>query len=151
MQPDPSPERHDRPDLPGPPDLPDLTGGPWRFHLIGIGGAGMNGIASMLVAMGHFVSGSDVKGSAVLERLNAPWDQDLHRSRGGQYWRGRFRGLFDGHKSGQRRGRRGPPAPSTGTVPGRLAGRDMPPMPHSGGQRDAREDDYHGHVGRGAY
>ena len=71
MQPDPSPERHDRPDQQDPPDLPDVTGGPWRFHLIGIGGAGMNGIASMLVAMGHFVSGSDVKGSAVLERLNA--------------------------------------------------------------------------------
>jgi UDP-N-acetylmuramate--alanine ligase len=53
------------------PPQPDLTGGPRHFHLIGVGGAGMNGMATMLVAMGHRVSGSDVKGSAVLERLGA--------------------------------------------------------------------------------
>ncbi len=53
------------------PEQPDLAGGPWHFHLIGVGGAGMNGMATMLVAMGHHVSGSDVKGSAVLERLSA--------------------------------------------------------------------------------
>jgi UDP-N-acetylmuramate--alanine ligase len=52
-------------------ELPDLAGGPWRFHIVGIGGAAMNGIATMLLAMGHKVSGSDSKASAVLDRLDA--------------------------------------------------------------------------------
>lgn len=40
-----------------------------RTHLIGIGGAGMSVIAELLLAQGHAVSGSDARGSAVLERL----------------------------------------------------------------------------------
>jgi UDP-N-acetylmuramate--alanine ligase len=52
-------------------ELPDLAGGPRRAHIIGLGGAGMNGIATILVAMGHRVSGSDLKSSVVLERLSA--------------------------------------------------------------------------------
>jgi UDP-N-acetylmuramate--alanine ligase len=52
------------------PELLDLADGPWRFHIVGIGGAAMNGIATMLVAMGHRVSGSDLKGSPVLDRLS---------------------------------------------------------------------------------
>ncbi len=40
-------------------------------HVVGIGGAGMSGIASVLARMGHRVSGSDLKDSAVLERLRA--------------------------------------------------------------------------------
>ena len=81
MSRDSSDERLDRPDLPGPPPglphlpgpphLPDLAGGPWQFHLVGVGGAGMNGIATILMGMGHRVSGSDVRGSGVLERLAA--------------------------------------------------------------------------------
>ena len=63
------------------PEQPDLAGGPWHLHLIGVGGAGMNGMASMLVAMGHHVSGSDVKGSAVLKRLSA-LGRLTHRLRG---------------------------------------------------------------------
>ncbi len=50
---------------------PDLAGGPWQFHIVGLGGAAMNGIATMLLAMGHRVSGSDLKNSVVLERLGA--------------------------------------------------------------------------------
>jgi UDP-N-acetylmuramate--alanine ligase len=34
-----------------------------------VGGAAMNGIAALLAAMGHIVSGSDLQGSPVLERL----------------------------------------------------------------------------------
>lgn len=49
----------------------DLEARPWQFHIVGIGGAGMNGIATMLLAMGHRVTGSDLKASAVLERLAA--------------------------------------------------------------------------------
>jgi len=42
-----------------------------RVHFVGIGGAGMSGIATVLLGMGYRVSGSDIKRSAVLERLKA--------------------------------------------------------------------------------
>jgi UDP-N-acetylmuramate--alanine ligase len=38
-------------------------------HVVGIGGAGMSAIATVLHAMGHTVTGSDLKASAVTERL----------------------------------------------------------------------------------
>ena len=44
---------------------------PRRLHIVGVGGAGMSAIATVLVAMGHQVSGSDLKASAALERLQA--------------------------------------------------------------------------------
>ncbi len=47
----------------------DLGTGPWRLHLVGLGGSGMNAIATVLLAMGHQVSGSDERRSPVLERL----------------------------------------------------------------------------------
>lgn len=40
-----------------------------RIHLVGIGGTGMSGIAEVLLTLGFSVSGSDVKRSAVTERL----------------------------------------------------------------------------------
>ena len=42
-----------------------------RIHLIGAGGAGMGAIASVLAAMGHEVSGSDLKEGLIVERLRA--------------------------------------------------------------------------------
>lgn len=42
-----------------------------RVHIVGVGGAGMSAIATVLAAMGHRVSGSDLKESAGLERLRA--------------------------------------------------------------------------------
>jgi len=42
---------------------------PRRVHVIGIGGAGMSAIASVLARMGHRVSGSDLRESRGLERL----------------------------------------------------------------------------------
>jgi UDP-N-acetylmuramate--alanine ligase len=48
----------------------DLTR-PLRVHVVGAGGAGMSAIAGVLAAMGHRVSGSDLKASAGLERLRA--------------------------------------------------------------------------------
>ena len=50
--------------------VPDLAG-VRRAHLIGIGGAGMSGIARLLLARGVEVSGSDLKASAVLDDLRA--------------------------------------------------------------------------------
>ena len=44
---------------------------PQRVHVVGIGGAGMSAIAAVLVAMGHRVSGSDLKGSPGLDRLRS--------------------------------------------------------------------------------
>src|ERR1700710_350991 len=40
-----------------------------RVHLIGVGGAGMSGIARLLLARGGVVSGSDARDSRVLEGL----------------------------------------------------------------------------------
>src|SRR5437588_1959597 len=42
---------------------------PARIHVVGVGGAGMSAIAGVLAAMGHRVSGSDLKETASLERL----------------------------------------------------------------------------------
>ena len=51
-------------------DGPVLTAEPHRsIHIVGVGGPGMSAIASVLVGMGHSVSGSDVVESAVLDRL----------------------------------------------------------------------------------
>jgi UDP-N-acetylmuramate--alanine ligase len=48
--------------------VPDLAA-VRRVHMIGIGGAGMSGIARLLLARGIAVSGSDLKGSTGLEDL----------------------------------------------------------------------------------
>jgi len=40
-----------------------------RIHLVGIGGIGMSGIAEVLLTLGYSVSGSDVKLSAITQRL----------------------------------------------------------------------------------
>lgn len=44
---------------------------PRRVHVVGVGGAGMSAIAAVLAAMGHRVTGSDLKWSVALERLRA--------------------------------------------------------------------------------
>lgn len=40
-----------------------------RIHFIGIGGAGMSGIAEVLLNQGYEISGSDIKASSVTQRL----------------------------------------------------------------------------------
>mgnify|MGYP001343009892 CR=1 FL=1 len=40
-----------------------------RVHFIGIGGIGMSGLAFVLAARGHHVSGSDASDSTTLQRL----------------------------------------------------------------------------------
>ena len=40
-----------------------------RIHFVGIGGIGMSGIAEVLLNLGYQISGSDLKNSAVTERL----------------------------------------------------------------------------------
>jgi UDP-N-acetylmuramate--alanine ligase len=46
----------------------DLTQ-PRAIHVVGVGGAGMSAIATVLARMGHRVSGSDLRESRALERL----------------------------------------------------------------------------------
>ncbi len=48
----------------------DLTT-PRRVHVVGVGGSGMGPIATILVAMGHTVSGSDLAASPRLDRLRS--------------------------------------------------------------------------------
>ncbi|MBX9703442.1 MAG: UDP-N-acetylmuramate--L-alanine ligase, partial [Silvanigrellaceae bacterium] len=40
-----------------------------RIHFIGIGGAGMSGIAEILVNLGYKITGSDVKYSQTIDKL----------------------------------------------------------------------------------
>ncbi|MFA5857932.1 MAG: UDP-N-acetylmuramate--L-alanine ligase [Elusimicrobiota bacterium] len=40
-----------------------------RIHFVGIGGAGMSGIAEVLLNLGYIVTGSDIKDSTVVQRL----------------------------------------------------------------------------------
>lgn len=42
-----------------------------RIHFVGIGGAGMSGIAEVLVNEGYRISGSDIAPNAVTNRLTA--------------------------------------------------------------------------------
>ncbi|MEX1047803.1 MAG: UDP-N-acetylmuramate--L-alanine ligase [Actinomycetota bacterium] len=49
-------------------EVPDLSGF-HRLHMIGIGGAGMSGIAQLLLSMGIEVQGSDLKDSRAMEDL----------------------------------------------------------------------------------
>jgi len=51
-------------------ELLDLTR-PRRLHIVGVGGVGMSAIALLLARMGHEVSGSDIRDSVVLARLEA--------------------------------------------------------------------------------
>jgi UDP-N-acetylmuramate--alanine ligase len=52
--------------------MPDLDlSSPRKVHIVGAGGAGMSAIATVLSAMGHTVSGSDLKDSVGVARLRA--------------------------------------------------------------------------------
>ena len=46
-----------------------ITGSPRRVHLIGVAGSGMSGIAALVLALGHRVSGSDKAETVEVERL----------------------------------------------------------------------------------
>lgn len=57
------------PAVPTPPVRPDAMGRIRRTHFVGIGGAGMSGIAEVLLNLGYEVSGSDLRETAVTRRL----------------------------------------------------------------------------------
>ena len=53
------------------PDMQDPMGRIRRIHFVGIGGAGMSGIAEVLLNLGYRVSGSDLRESSATRRLQA--------------------------------------------------------------------------------
>jgi len=48
-----------------------LVGGDLKIHLIGVAGSGMSGIAGLLLALGHHVSGSDKAATVETARLQS--------------------------------------------------------------------------------
>lgn len=52
------------------PQSPNLMGRIRHIHLVGIGGAGMGGIAEVLLNLGYQVSGSDLRENAVTQHLS---------------------------------------------------------------------------------
>ncbi|MEE9421556.1 MAG: UDP-N-acetylmuramate--L-alanine ligase [Gammaproteobacteria bacterium] len=52
-------------------DQPDAMGRIRRAHFVGIGGAGMGGIAEVLLNLGYEVSGSDLRANSVTQRLDS--------------------------------------------------------------------------------
>lgn len=55
-----------------------------RVHMVGIGGAGMCGIAEVLSSMGFEVSGSDLARSDVTDRLKSLGIRVFHEHTGDQ-------------------------------------------------------------------
>src|SRR5690606_37323137 len=53
----------------GPPMTNERMGRIRVVHLVGIGGAGMAGIAEVMLSLGYTVQGSDLRRSALIERL----------------------------------------------------------------------------------
>ena len=51
------------------PHSPSRMGRIRRVHFVGIGGAGMSGIAELMANLGYQVSGSDKRPSDVIRRL----------------------------------------------------------------------------------
>ena len=56
-----------------------------QIHFVGVGGAGMSGIAEILHNLGYTVSGSDLSDSAVSRRL-AGLGLRIHAARSASRW-----------------------------------------------------------------
>ena len=80
------------------------------MHFVGIGGAGMSGIARIMLARGLPVSGSDAKDSVTLAALRALGATVHVGHAAAQRGRRRHRRRLDGDPRGQPRARRGAPA-----------------------------------------
>ena len=65
-------------------------------HFVGIGGAGLSGIARIMLARGITVTGSDAKESRTLDALRALGRDLPHRAPGREPRRGRHRGHLHG-------------------------------------------------------
>ncbi len=62
-----------------------------QIHFIGIGGAGMSGIAEILLNEGYDISGSDIADGVVTQRLAQAGAKNFHWSPSGKCARGKCR------------------------------------------------------------
>jgi UDP-N-acetylmuramate--alanine ligase len=60
-----------------------------QIHFVGIGGIGMSGIAEVLLNLGYGISGSDLRNSAVTQRLAALGAVLFEGHAARNHWRGR--------------------------------------------------------------
>ena len=90
----------------------DARGRAGTLHLVGIGGAGMSGYATVAAQLGAAVSGSDRADSPALERLRARRDRRPRRARRREPPRraGHARRALDGDRRRQPRARSRPPS-----------------------------------------
>ena len=114
-----------------------------RVHVVGIGGAGMSAIATVLAAMGHTVTGSDLKASPVIDRLRALGRRRGRRARGRQCrvtlpWSPCRRRSGDDNPEVVEAGRRGIPVYRR---PSRAGGHRRAPPMHRGGRHPRQDDD----------
>ena len=79
------------PVLQQPPSQPDSMRRIRRAHFVGIGGAGMGGIAEVLLNLGYTVSGSDLRENIVTRRLADQGAQIWIGHDAAQVWHGLLR------------------------------------------------------------
>ena len=113
------------------------------IHLIGIGGAGMGGIAEVLVNLGYAVQGSDLRANAVTDAAREDGRAHLHRPRG-RAGRGRERRRrVLGGPARKPGAARGPGVAHSRRAPRRDARRAHAIPPGHRGRRHPRQDDDH--------
>ena len=88
-------------------------------HFVGIGGAGLSGIARIMLARGITVTGSDAKESRTLDALRALGATCHIGHQAENLGRGRHRGHLHGSARQQPRGRRGDRGAGCGCCRGR--------------------------------
>ena len=111
-----------------------------RVHFVGIGGAGMSGIARVMLARGVAVSGSDSGSPAMVSELAALGARRAHRSRRGTPRCRRHGRGVQRDPAGQPRAGRGAPPRAARPAPRRRARlADDRPAGH-GRRRHARQD-----------
>ena len=114
-----------------------------RVHFVGIGGAGMSGIARIMLARGTEVSGSDSAASAALDELAALGARVHVGHAAGQLGDADTLVVSSAIRDEQPGARRGQAARPAGAAPGGRAGvADVRPPGHRG-DRDPRQDDHH--------
>ena len=126
---------------------PMVPGGMGRVHrifMVGIGGAGMSGIAEVLVGLGYTVMGSDQAESAVIEAALAWCERSYWASSRIRRTGGRVGGVNCGAR-GQSRASCGRGAADTGRASGGNAGRAdaIPLWDCRGGNAWQDHDDEH--------
>ena len=124
-----------------------FTGSSRRVHLIGVAGSGMSGIAGLLLALGHRVSGSDKVDTVEVERLEKKGLRFHIPHRADEVTGGRAGRILIGHQGGQCRLRRGQEAWFAHGAPGRCAGRHHELQKGHRDLRHARQDDHVVHGG----